>query len=136
MQNWLCDRQTADFATAEQTFDVRIPIMNATANNLLRIIAEENHGHWSARFDDPRFPDSYGGSDALGAIRRLVENSPHLGFVVDDFEPDWHECSNTRLVMVFVGEIGEPCPDCGGTGKYVGLHVIEPCQGCEGTGRA
>ena len=36
--------------------------MNAIANNTLRIIAEENHGHWSARFDDPRFPDSYGGS--------------------------------------------------------------------------
>jgi hypothetical protein len=27
------------------------------------------------------------------------------------------------------------CPDCGGTGQYVGLTVVEPCRACGGTGR-
>jgi hypothetical protein len=27
------------------------------------------------------------------------------------------------------------CPECGGTGQYVGLTVIEACRGCGGTGR-
>lgn len=26
------------------------------------------------------------------------------------------------------------CPDCGGSGQYVGLTVIEPCRACGGTG--
>ncbi len=27
------------------------------------------------------------------------------------------------------------CSDCGGSGKYVGLTVVEPCRACGGTGR-
>ena len=27
------------------------------------------------------------------------------------------------------------CPDCGGSGQYVGLTVVEPCRVCGGTGR-
>ncbi|MBW3596484.1 MAG: hypothetical protein KY475_04320 [Planctomycetes bacterium] len=27
------------------------------------------------------------------------------------------------------------CPECGGSGKYVGLTVVEACRGCGGTGR-
>lgn len=26
------------------------------------------------------------------------------------------------------------CPDCNGTGKYVGLTATEPCRACAGTG--
>ncbi|MGH7201267.1 MAG: response regulator, partial [Planctomycetaceae bacterium] len=28
-----------------------------------------------------------------------------------------------------------PCPQCKGTGQYVGLNVIEACDACNGTGR-
>ena len=34
----------------------------------LRIIAEELHGHWSARFADPSANETYGGADATDAI--------------------------------------------------------------------
>jgi hypothetical protein len=27
------------------------------------------------------------------------------------------------------------CPECGGSGQYVGLTVVEPCRDCGGTGR-
>ena len=111
--------------------------MNATAkssNVTLRIVAEQVHGHWSARFADPSLPDSYGGSDALDAVRRLIENSPHLGITLDDFEPDWDHCSTCRVELVMVCPPGKTCPDCGGTGKYVGLNVVEGCATCGGTG--
>jgi DnaJ-class molecular chaperone len=36
--------------------------------------------------------------------------------------------------MVFVRFSGNMCPDCGGTGKYVGLNLVETCQACNGTG--
>jgi DnaJ-class molecular chaperone len=28
-----------------------------------------------------------------------------------------------------------PCPDCGGSGRYVGLNVAEDCERCGGSGR-
>lgn len=28
-----------------------------------------------------------------------------------------------------------PCPDCGATGVYKGLHVVEACRACGGTGQ-
>ncbi len=102
----------------------------------LRIIAEENHGHWSARFADPSSHESYGGADAMDAVRRLIENSPQWNVMVDDFEPDWDNCSSQRLELVLVRPTGKVCPDCGGTGKYVGLHVVEPCLACGGSGEA
>lgn len=27
------------------------------------------------------------------------------------------------------------CPDCRGSGKYIGLNVVEPCLGCGGSGQ-
>ena len=69
----------------------------------LRIIAEELHGHWSARFADPSANETYGGADAMDAIRRLIENSPQWGVTIHDFEPDWDNCSSTRIEIVFVG---------------------------------
>jgi hypothetical protein len=29
-----------------------------------------------------------------------------------------------------------PCPDCRGTGEYVGFTVVEPCRACGGSGVA
>ena len=34
-----------------------------------------------------------------------------------------------------VRESTDNCPECGGSGRYVGLNVIEPCQCCAGSGR-
>ena len=33
-----------------------------------------------------------------------------------------------------VSEPTGPCPDCGGSGRYVGLIVVEPCRTCRGSG--
>jgi hypothetical protein len=33
-----------------------------------------------------------------------------------------------------VFSLGSPCPDCKGTGRYVGLNVEEPCATCDGMG--
>jgi hypothetical protein len=111
-----------------------VPTVIKAANASLRIIAEEAHGHWSARFAHPSSHESYGGANALDAVRQLIANCPQLGVSLDDFEPDWDNCSTTRIEMVFVRFSGDVCPDCGGTGKYVGLNLVETCLACGGTG--
>ncbi len=104
----------------------------------MRIIAHYHLGHWSAQLDDGT-PDSYGGPDAFAAMRRLLENSPARHLTLDDFEPDLDECRLKRVEMVLKDrdrgdqEQKEPCPECGGTGRYVGLMEVEPCRACGGT---
>lgn len=105
----------------------------------MRIIAYDHLGHWSARFDDGT-PDSFGGPDAFAAIRRLLENSSARHLTLDDFEPDLDKCRLNRMEMVLKdrdsgnGGRKEPCPECSGTGRYVGLTVVEPCGACGGLG--
>jgi hypothetical protein len=111
-----------------------MPTLTKATNASLRIIAEETHGHWSARLAHPSSHESYGGANALDAVRRLIANFPQWGVSLDDFEPDWDNCSTTRIEMVFVRFSGDGCPDCGGTGKYVGLNLVEACLACVGTG--
>ena len=31
--------------------------------------------------------------------------------------------------------VGGTCPDCDGSGRYVGLNTVEVCGACGGTGR-
>jgi len=33
-------------------------------------------------------------------------------------------------------DLPEPCPDCGGSGKYVGFLMTDVCLSCGGTGRS
>lgn len=111
----------------------------------MRIIAQYFKGHWLAWFDDSS-PDTFGGPDAFAAIQRLLENSPARHLTLDDFEPDLDECRLNRVVMVLkdrdrddgsTGQgqaINEPCPECGGTGRYIGLTVVESCGACGGVG--
>jgi hypothetical protein len=32
--------------------------------------------------------------------------------------------------ILFGGAKKSSCPECGGSGKYIGLNVIEPCKAC------
>ena len=111
-----------------------MPTLIKASNISLRIIAEEIRGHWSARFAHPSTNETDGGADALDAVRRLIENSPQWGVTLDDFEPDWDNCSTTRIEMVCMKRGGRVCPACGGSGKYVGLNVVEDCTTCGGSG--
>jgi hypothetical protein len=69
---------------------------------------------------------------------RLLENSPAKHLTLEDFEPDLEECRLNRVEIVlkdhWIEQSREPCPDCGGTGKYVGLNLIETCVSCRGLG--
>ncbi len=46
---------------------------------------------------------------------------------------DVHEDLDAALAA-FRQTITVTCPDCQGSGKYVGLLVVEPCQACGGEG--
>lgn len=51
---------------------------------------------------------------------------------VTDVTPKW------IVPLLREGVIRDPvrCPECKGTGKYVGFLLVEPCQRCQGSGRA
>ena len=94
------------------------------------IICERLHGHWSAWFiDSPE--TAFGGEWPADAIERLVATVPELD--AEKIVADHEQSTDTRLVFV----IEEPgvCPECGGSGEYVGLDVKETCRTCGGSGR-
>jgi hypothetical protein len=107
----------------------------------LRIIAHYHLDHWSARFDGGS-PDSFGGPDAFTAMLRLLENSPARHLTLDDFEPDLEECRLNRVAFVLIDRDVEAgnrtgksrCPECRGSGQYVGLNLVETCRTCRGRG--
>ena len=93
----------------------------------IRIIAERHAGHWSAwRKDDPA--TALGGSDPAMAVKRLC-NTLDLNFKL--IAADHAGCRTDHLEFV----VGDPCPDCGGSGRYIGLNAVEDCGTCEGVGR-
>ena len=93
----------------------------------MRIIAEEHHGHWTAWFET--HPETaFGGDRAAVAVARLVES---VGIDPGAVEAEYDAATLTH--MEFRVPAG-PCPDCKGTGRYVGLAATEPCQTCKGFG--
>ena len=112
----------------------------------MRIIAEESHGHWSAWFDSADIParvagvGMFGGRDASEAIQRLLENSPAKHLTLEDFIVDLTDFRADRVVVVLIDGLDPGvqqagvCADCGGTGRYVGLHDVTACQSCGGSG--
>lgn len=36
----------------------------------------------------------------------------------------------TARIEAFAAAESAPCPECNGTGEYVGLNVVEPCRAC------
>lgn len=104
----------------------------------IRIVIQKLNNRWLARFSD-KTGRVFEGDDPFIAARILIQNSPERGFCTEDFEPDpqsnrWNRLE-LRLVKPNRSQGGKPCPDCGGTGKYVGLDVVETCATCGGSGR-
>jgi hypothetical protein len=107
-----------------------------------RLIAEKTiHGHWDARAED-RPETGVTGPTARVAIVRLcgVLGLKLLAYVEAEathervvYRPRVSEQRDGRYVdCPFVGE--NPCPDCGGSGTYVGLNTVETCPTCGGAG--
>lgn len=107
-----------------------------TTHASLRIIAEDVHGYWTASFAEASSHEIHRGRDAMDAIQRLIDNTSQWNLHLEDFEPDWENCSAHHLEMVLIKPLRrrKSCPDCGGTGKYVGLNIVESCATCEGRG--
>ena len=59
-----------------------------------------------------------------------VFDAPH---VVVARVSDHERSSDDRLVFVLADS--GVCPDCGGTGEYVGLNAKQKCGTCGGSGR-
>ena len=113
-----------------------MPTPARTTHASLRIIAEDVHGYWTACFTNTSPNEIFRGHDAMDAIQRLIDNSSEWNLRLEDFEPDWENCSAHHLEMVLIKPLRkrQTCPDCSGTGQYVGLNVVETCAKCGGRG--
>ena len=102
----------------------------------MRFIAEKNPaGHWSCHRDGQ--PErSAEGPLPLIALRRCCKM-----YSVD--ADAFTQVLRSRGRIVFAMSASERdllpgldvCPDCGGSGQYVGLNVVERCATCQGTGQ-
>lgn len=94
-----------------------------------QIIAHRDHRHWSAWFADaPR--DATCGTSPRHAVERLLNAHPERGLTLDALvaEAGWERGKELR----FLAPARRTCPDCGGSGKYVGLQAVDLCRTCRG----
>ncbi|MCC7423945.1 MAG: hypothetical protein IT428_27080 [Planctomycetaceae bacterium] len=117
-----------------------MPVVNAAlppGTIELRIIVERlaKTGRWSAWFQDEPAAALEGDEamvvfDTLVAARRDRLPDPYQ-LRVDD-----RRSRGGHIEVLMTGKRRErlPCPTCKGSGKYVGLSIVEPCSTCEGTG--
>lgn len=101
----------------------------------MKIIVEYDNqaGKWDAWCDDR--PDArYTGGSAVTALRRILQSNVTGGADWTSLEVDPTSSTRQRHVYTIKTALVRPCPDCGGTGRYIGLIVIEPCHACAGTG--
>ena len=108
-------------------------LFEMTDNHELHIVSERDaSGHWSAWLDgESHF--ACGGPTALSAVNRL------LRMIEDQFPKKHHiiaseKSSIDREVFTLKPVTNTPCLECGGTGKSVGLTIIEECAACNGRG--
>ena len=90
-------------------------------------------GTWSAWFADT--PESAcGGQRPAEAIQRLMAACPERAVAAADLVPLEARTRHDHLEFAIPNRRPSPCPDCGGSGRYVGLQTIETCRTCGGRG--
>jgi hypothetical protein len=103
--------------------------MDGMTSSRIRIIAQREHRQWSAWFvDAPEAP--YAGTSPRHAIERLLAAHPERHLTLDALVPEagWERGRQLR----FLAPSRRTCPDCGGSGLYVGLQAVETCRMCGG----
>lgn len=102
---------------------------------LPRLIATRSpDGDWNCHIEGrPKFVMR--GRQPLDAMSKICSMAGfmHGGYAVAESGPD-------RVVYAWswgalFAKLRKPCPDCGGSGNYVGLAVVEECRTCAGSGR-
>lgn len=88
-------------------------------------------GHWSAYFQDTP-GKSFAGPTADIALGRLAESLSAFGTF--RMEQVGGSEQSGLLEVDLIPLAGLPCPDCRGTGEYVGLTTREKCRKCGGRG--
>ena len=97
-------------------------------SELTRIIAEDNLGHWSAWFT--RRPEMiFRGPSVKSAVDQLMQAH---GLDPASISLMYHGIGPRRQEFRIRAKA---CPDCRGSGKYVGLATVENCDRCGGYGR-
>ncbi len=100
-----------------------------------RIVVERDLGGlWTAWFSETPEEIQIGRSQGE-AVRRLLYRTRDRREPARDIVIDSSACHDGHLeFIVYTATAPSKCPDCGGSGSYVGLNVIEDCQTCSGTG--
>lgn len=87
--------------------------------------------HWVAWFvDTPQ--GVHGGCTSAEALSRVLRTLPAKAVwwnITRTSDQPGNGEDQFEVVVRF-----EPCPDCGGSGQYVGLNAIEDCRSCGGRG--
>ena len=87
------------------------------------IVESDSTGHWACH-QEGRPELSASGMTAAHAFERCC--------AIYRVDP-----ADFRSAVAGKGGVFTPlisCPDCGGSGRYVGLNIAEPCGTCGGTG--
>lgn len=100
-----------------------------------RIIVESDGHHWRAWFADDPADWTVGSLPGLALKRVLAAKSDRVPPTYK-VQSDSQRSTEYHLEFLIGPEIPEAasCPDCNGSGEYVGFIVIESCHRCGGTG--
>lgn len=103
---------------------------------LRAIVERDPHGQrWQAWFEHESHL-VYEGDEALAAFDRLIAGN--RGKVPDSYhlkiDDRTSRGGHIEVVLWASAPVRRPCPACGGSGKYVGLAVVETCRTCGGAG--
>ena len=102
-------------------------------NKLLCLIVERGPGgrDWSACLEDEP-QRGCGGATISKAVRRWLALNRDRFPGPYAMQLDKQQSTLDRRVMLLTAT--STCPECGGSGRYVGLILVENCKTCDGSG--